>query len=165
VKPEFANADRNALIDVAAVVNGGRLLSCSDQHYGTPLGILFPGLGATMAEGWETHRRREPGNEWALFALGHRARIQRIEVDTTHFKGNYPDRCSLLGADVSGGSEASLVPQSMFWRELLPEQKLKADALHVFTREVVALGPVTHIRFNIIPDGGVNRLRVFGILA
>ena len=123
------------------------------------------GLGANMAEGWETHRRRVPGNEWVLFALGHRGRIQRIEVDTTHFKGNYPDRCSVEAADVKGGSETSLVSQSMFWRQMLPEQKLAANMLHVFTREVLELGPVTHIRFNVIPDGGVNRLRIFGTLA
>jgi allantoicase len=165
VRPDFSGGDRNALIDLAAVGNGGRLIACSDQHYGTPLGIIFPGLGANMAEGWETHRRRVPGNEWALFALGHRGRIQRIEVDTTHFKGNYPDRCSVEAADLSGGSEASLVTQSMFWRQLLSEQKLEADTPHVFTREIAELGPVTHIRFNVIPDGGVNRLRMFGTLA
>jgi allantoicase len=165
VRPDFDEADCSASIDLAAAANGGRLMGCSDQHYGTPLGIIFPGLGANMAEGWETHRRREPGNEWAIFALGHRGRIQRIELDTTHFKGNYPDRCSIQAADVTGGSESSLVTQSMFWRLLLPEQKLDANLLHVFTREVIELGPVTHFRLNVIPDGGVNRLRMFGALA
>ena len=153
---------RGTLIDLAAVSNGGRLIGCSDQHYGSPLGIIFPGLGATMAEGWETHRRRQPGNEWAVFALGHRGRIRRIEVDTTHFKGNYPDRCSIHAAEVTGGSDASIVTQSMFWRLLLPEQKLEADRLHGFERELVDLGAVTHLRLNVIPDGGINRLRAFG---
>jgi allantoicase len=162
VRPDFDKTDRSASIDLAAVANGGRLVGCSDQHYGTPLGIIFPGLGANMAEGWETHRRRQPGNEWALFSLGHRGRIQRIELDTTHFKGNYPDRCSIQAADVTGASKSSLVTQSMFWRLLLPEQKLEADMLHVFTKEVIEMGPVTHFRLNVIPDGGVNRLRMFG---
>ena len=117
-----------------------------------------------MAEGWETHRRREPGHEWAIFALGHRGRIRRIEVDTTHFKGNYPDRCSIHAADVTGGSDASIVTQSMFWRLMLPEQKLEADLLHRFERELIETGPVTHIRLNVIPDGGINRLRAFGVV-
>jgi len=164
VRPDLEKRDRSAVVDLAAVANGGRLIACSDQHYGTPLGIIFPGLGANMAEGWETHRRREPGNEWALFALGHRGRIERIELDTTHFKGNYPDCCSIQAADVTGGSDASLATQSMFWRQLLPEQKLEADRLHVFTREVMDMGAVTHFRINVIPDGGVNRLRMFGTL-
>jgi len=66
---------------------------------------------------------------------------------------------------VTGGTEVSLVTQSMFWRVLLPEQKLEMDRRHHFQREIADLGPVTHIRFNIIPDGGVSRLRLFGELA
>ncbi|MGH6934012.1 MAG: allantoicase [Dongiaceae bacterium] len=156
--------DRKKPIDLAAVVNGGRLVGCSDQHYGSPLNILYPGIGATMGDGWETHRRREPGNEWAIFALGHRGRIRRIEVDTTHFKGNYPDRCSILAAVVSGGTDQSIVTQAMFWATLLPEQKLEMNRLHVFENQIAELGPVSHVRFNNIPDGGVNRLRLFGTI-
>ena len=53
----------------------------------------------------------------------------------------------------------------MFWHTLLPEQKLSMDAVHVFASEVVALGPITHVRFNIFPDGGVSRLRLWGRVA
>ncbi|MGH6959532.1 MAG: allantoicase, partial [Dongiaceae bacterium] len=159
---DWSGRDRNALADLAALGNGGRAIACNDQHYGSPWNLLAPGRGATMGEGWETRRRREPGNDWALLALGHRGVIRRVEVDTAQFKGNYPDRCALQAADVTGGTDESLVAQSMFWRVLLPEQKLEADRQHVFEAEVGALGPVTHVRFNIIPDGGVMRLRLFG---
>jgi allantoicase len=118
-----------------------------------------------MGDGWETRRRREPGNDWAIFALGHRGHIRKIEVDTAHFKGNYPDRCSILAADITAGTDQSLVTQSMFWRSLLPEQKLEMDRQHVFQKEVEDLGPITHVRLNIIPDGGVSRLRLWGELA
>jgi allantoicase len=50
----------------------------------------------------------------------------------------------------------------MFWKELLPQQKLGPDAEHSFRDELASLGPVTHVRFNIFPDGGVSRLRLFG---
>jgi allantoicase len=50
----------------------------------------------------------------------------------------------------------------MFWPVLLPEQKLAADAEHVFRAELADLGPVTHLRLDIFPDGGVSRLRAFG---
>jgi allantoicase len=53
----------------------------------------------------------------------------------------------------------------MFWRVLLPEQAFEADRVHVFERELVDLGPITHVRLNIIPDGGVSRLRLFGFIA
>ena len=115
-----------------------------------------------MGDGWETRRRREPGNDWALIALGHPGVISKIEVDTAHFKGNFPDRCSIQATLVTGGTEESLVTQSMFWKELLPEQKLSMDANHMFEKEVIDIGPVSHVRLNIIPDGGVSRLRLFG---
>lgn len=162
---DLAGHDRQASLDLLAVTNGGRLVACSDQHYGTPLNIAFPGVGANMGEGWETHRRREPGNEWAIFALGHSGRVNRVEVDTAHFKGNYPDRCSLQAAMVGAGTDSSIVTQSMFWRPLLPEQKLQADRAHVYERELLDVGAISHVRFNVIPDGGVNRLRVIGTRA
>lgn len=156
--------DPEELIDLAALVNGGRGIAASDQHYGTPSQILAPGRGINMGDGWETRRRREPGNDWALIALGHPGVISKIEVDTAHFKGNYPDRCSIQAAMVTGGTEESLVTQSMFWKTLLPEQKLEMDAIHSFEKEVVDIGPVSHVRLNIIPDGGISRLRLFGRL-
>ena len=115
-----------------------------------------------MGDGWETRRRREPGNDWCIVALAHPGEIRRIEVDTAHFKGNYPDRCSIQAAFVTGGTDESLVTQSMFWPVLLPEQRLQMDANHTFAGEIVNNGPVTHVRFNIVPDGGVSRLRLFG---
>jgi allantoicase len=165
VARNWSKVGRKRQVDLAAVMNGARLIGCSDQHYGSPLNMLYPGIGATMGEGWETHRRREPGNEWAIFALGHRGIVGRVEVDTTHFKGNYPDRCSIQAMAVAGGTEQSIITQSMFWPTLLPERKLQMDRLHVFQKEVVELGPISHFRFNNIPDGGVNRLRLFGTIA
>jgi allantoicase len=162
---DWSKADRKALIDLSAMGNGGRAIACNDQHFGSPQNLIAPGRGANMGDGWETRRRREPGHDWAILALGHRGVIRRIEVDTAHFKGNFPDRCSIQAAKVAGGTEDSLATQAMFWRVLLPEQKLEMDRIHRFEREVVDLGPVSHVRLNIVPDGGVSRLRLFGQLA
>jgi allantoicase len=165
VAVDWDKFDRRQPVDLAAVVHGGYAIACSDQHYGSPMQVLYPGRGINMGDGWETRRRREPGNDWAIFALGHRGRIRKIEVDTAHFKGNYPDRCSIQAAEVRGGTDDSLVTQSMFWRTLLPEQKLEMDRPHTFQKEIADLGSVTHVRLNIIPDGGVSRLRLYGELA
>ena len=162
VQCNWEKRDPDELVDLAALVNGGRGFAASDQHYGSPSQILAPGRGINMGDGWETRRRREPGNDWALIALGHPGIISKIEVDTAHFKGNYPDRCSIQGALVAGGTEDSLVTQSMFWKMLLPEQKLEMDAIHPFEKEIIDIGPISHIRLNIIPDGGISRLRLFG---
>ncbi|MGH6927551.1 MAG: allantoicase [Dongiaceae bacterium] len=163
VHRDWSKVDKSKPIDLAAALNGGRAVACSDRHYGTPFAMLMPGRGETMGDGWETARRRQPGNEWAVLQLGHPGRITRVEVDTHLYKGNYPDRCSIQAGYLTGGTDQSAVTQSMFWRSLLPEQKLQPDHIHVFEREVADLGPVTHVRFNSIPDGGVMRLHLIGL--
>jgi allantoicase len=52
----------------------------------------------------------------------------------------------------------------MFWLTLLGEQKLEMDRVHYFSSELTDLGPVTHVRFNIITDGGISRLRLWSEL-
>ncbi|MFH0261478.1 allantoicase [Vibrio barjaei] len=152
-------------VDLAAVENGGRALACSDEHYGNKSNILGPGRGENMGDGWETARRRTPGNDWVIVALGHAGNVGRVVVDTAHFKGNYPDSCSIQAAYVKGGTDDQVATQSLFWKELLPSQKLNAHDIHEFVAEVNEIGPVTHVRLNIFPDGGISRLRLFGTKA
>lgn len=152
-------------IDLAAVEHGGRALACSDEHYGNKSNILGPGRGENMGDGWETARRRTPGNDWVIVALGHAGNVGRVVVDTAHFKGNYPDSCSIQAAYVKGGTDDQVATQSLFWKELLPSQKLEAHSIHEFVSEVNEIGPITHVRLNIFPDGGVSRLRLFGTKA
>ncbi len=159
---DWGSADPEREIDLAATLNGGRALACSDEHYGRMGNILNPGRGVNMGDGWETARRRTPGNDWVIVALGHPGEISKVVVDTLHFKGNYPDRCSILGAYVSGGTDAQIATQSLFWRQLLPPQKLQAHQQHSFESELKPLGPISHVRLDIFPDGGVSRLRLFG---
>ena len=161
---DWASVSRSELIDLASVENGGYVVASNNQHFGLASNMLMPGRGADMGDGWETRRRREPGNDWCVIALGQSGTIAKIEVDTCHFKGNYPDRCSIQAAFVTGGTETSLVTQSMFWPLLLPEQPLQMDLLHGFEKEVIALGAITHIRYNMHPDGGTSRLRLWGRL-
>jgi len=161
-----AQALAGRTIDLASGLHGGRVIAYSDAHYGAFHRLLAPGRGLDMGDGWETRRRRVPGNDWIIVALGARGIVEAVEVDTAHYKGNYPDSCSILAADLAGftGLDQAVVTASMFWEELLPAQKLSADAIHNFTA-VRPLGPVTHVRLNIFPDGGISRLRLFGKLA
>jgi allantoicase len=162
--PEFdpARTDHEGLIDLASALNGGTVLAANNQHFGLASNLLLPGRGAHMGDGWETRRRREPGHDWCLIALARPGVIEAIEVDTAHFKGNYPDRCSLQAALATGGTAESLVTQSMFWPQLLPETRLQMDHQHLIVDGIAAQGPVSHVRFNIHPDGGVSRLRLRG---
>ncbi len=105
-------------------------------------------------------RRRGAGNDWVILALGHAGSIERVEVDTAHFKGNYPDRVSIEAAMFD--TEADVVAESNRWQTLLPELKLAMDQQHFFERELQPIGPVSHVRMSIYPDGGVSRLRLYG---
>lgn len=162
---DWANADPHALHDLIAMENGGYIVATNNQHFGLASNLLMPGRGVNMGDGWETRRRREPGNDWCIIALAHTGIVQKIEVDTCHFKGNYPDSCSIQAASMAGGTDTSLITQSMFWPTLLPQQKLQMDHQHYFAEELQSLGPITHIRLNIFPDGGVSRLRLLSKIA
>ncbi|MDX1506992.1 MAG: allantoicase [Woeseiaceae bacterium] len=155
--------DEAGSIDLLALRHGGRALSCSDEHYGSMHNLNLPGRGLNMGDGWETARRRGPGNDWVILALGHAGRIERVEVDTAHFKGNYPDRVSIEAATFDSNSQA--VNDSDRWVTLLPETKLHMDQQHFFESELADIGVVTHVRMSIYPDGGISRLRLFGTVA
>lgn len=158
VKPNSqGNAD---VIDLVALHQGGRALSCSDEHYGSMHNLTVPGRGINMGDGWETARRRGPGNDWVILALGQPGVIQKAEVDTAHFKGNYPDRVSIEAAMFDSNDEATT--DSERWQTLLPEAKLAMDKQHFFEQELADIGAVSHVRMSIFPDGGVSRLRLLG---
>ena len=162
---DWAQQNPNEQVDLAAALNGGRALACSDEHFGRMSNILNPGRGVNMGDGWETGRRRTPGNDWVIVALGHAGIVEKIVVDTLHFKGNYPESCNIQAAFVKGGTDSQIATQSLYWRELLPSQKLQMHNEHTFIEQIRELGPITHVRLNIFPDGGVSRLRLFGKVA
>lgn len=154
--------DGDGLIDLAAALNGGIVVAANNQHFGPASSLLLPGRGVDMGDGWETRRRREPGSDWCILALAQPGNVEAIEVDTAHFKGNFPAACSIQAALVQEATAAALITQSMFWPDLLPAQPLLADAQHHFRDQIQALGAVSHVRFSIHPDGGVSRLRLRG---
>lgn len=157
-----ARGRESDLIDLVAALHGGRALACSDEHYGSMHNVLLPGRAASMADGWETRRRREPGFDWIVLELGHRGRVHCVEIDTGQFKGNFPHQVSIQGALLPRDTDAHVVIQSMYWPSLLEPQFLTADSVHRFQSALREVGPISHVRVNIHPDGGVSRVRVFG---
>jgi allantoicase len=140
--------------------NGALPVGCNDEHYGKVAYMLQPGKSKDMGDGWETRRRREPGHDWAIVSLAVPGVIEKFLVDTNHFKGNYPDRCFIQGAPASASMD-----DAEKWPVILLEQKLRADSEHVFEKQIAPHGPVKYLRLNIIPDGGIARLRAFGRVA
>ena len=162
VVPDWSKLKPGELIDLAAIENGGVPLACSDMFFSSMNNLIMPGRSENMGDGWETKRRRGPGYDWIILQLGLPGTIRKIEVDTNHFKGNYPDMCSIEGCVAPGASTDELSSDSVRWTEILPKTKLQADTRHFFEREIAALDNCTHLRLNIYPDGGVSRLRVWG---
>jgi len=149
-------------LDLASIKNGGLVLGASDMHFGSRDNLIMPGRSANMGDGWETRRRRGPGHDWLVLKLGGPGLVERIEIDTNHFKGNYPESASLEGCRTSETRLDVLAGEGPAWQDILPRTTLRAHWRHFFGKEIRAAGPFTHVRFKIFPDGGVSRLRIHG---
>ena len=163
VAVDWPTVARRRVVDLALITNGGLFLAASDMHYGTRGALIMPGRAKNMGDGWETRRRRGPGHDWAIVRLGAPGSMSKIEIDTNHFKGNYPDRASLEGVLAPGVMIDNLA--GMNWTTILPETKMSANKRHYFSgKQLHASGPFSHVRLNMFPDGGVSRLRIHGTL-
>jgi allantoicase len=143
-------------IDLAAIETGGRLVECSNAFYSSAWNLIMPGRPASMADGWENSRRRDGGFDYAAFGLSAAGVVRQIEIDTSYFVGNAPGWARLLAAF----AEPSDAPGAIQWAELLPRVALQPDTPHRFLVEPGE--PVTHVRLEVFPDGGLARLRVLG---
>ena len=162
VAKDWSALKAEEVIDLAAAVHGGQAIACNNEFFSHKENINMPHRGANMGDGWETKRNRTPGNrDWLILRLARKGQIQKIVVDTAHFKGNYPDRCMLEGAVLPLEND---IETNADWWPILPELKLQADTEHVFTAEILPHAAITHVRLTIFPDGGVSRLRLYGMI-
>ncbi len=152
--------ERPQLVDLAAAEHGALVVSCNDMFFGSRHNLIMPGRGVNMGDGWETKRGRRPGPDWVVVRLGTEGTIERAIVDTLHFQGNAPDTCAL---DVARSESDPDGAKDDAWTPLLPRTPLQPHTAHVFEEALVAAGPATHVRLRIWPDGGVSRLRLFGV--
>ncbi len=154
---------RGELVDLAYIKNGGKALLVSDMFFSDKNNLIMPGRGKDMADGWETKRRRDPGPDWSIVKLASLGSIEKVIVDTCHFKGNFPDTFTLEGM-VSDSDDFSNGQQEDKWQPIIARSKLYAHREHLFINEIVVdkEQSFTHVRLNIFPDGGISRLRVFG---
>jgi len=165
-----------SLVDLVAASNGGVCIGYSDAHYGHPRNLIKSGRGVNMGDGWETARNpsrppvlvedsqgilQVPGNEWAAFKLGLQGTVRSVEIDTNHFKGNYPDSVTIEAAMVT--KDEGLLERTESWTQLLAPVKLQAHRQHYFPTEKLShTGPISHIRVRMYPDGGISRIGILG---
>jgi len=160
---EWETVDASETINLAAATNGAKAILCNDMFFSHMDNLIMPGRGANMGDGWETKRNRTLNNrDWVIIRLAHKGIIEKILVDTAHFKGNYPDSCLIEGCILFEKDEEKLPDNGIDWKVVLPKTKLRADHEHYFEDEIENKGPFTHARLTIFPDGGVSRLRLWG---
>jgi allantoicase len=162
VTPDWAALARGGDVDLAAMEHGGWVVVCSDMFFGHRQNLILPGRSTHMGDGWETRRRRGPGNDWTIVRLGRAGAIRRVELDTDHFKGNAPGACAMSWCHAPGATAEALASTAVKWQVLLPRTDLQPHTRHRFERELQTANEATHVRLDIYPDGGVARLRVFG---
>jgi len=156
------------LLDLASERVGGQVLATNDDFFAPKENLIkaskpiwvedkYTDRGKWM-DGWESRRRRTPGHDWCILQLGIPGVISQVVVDTSYFRGNFPESCSLeacaiekSNVELGGGTP---------WTEVIPRSPLKGDSQNTFT--VADSHRYTHLRLNIFPDGGVARLRVVG---
>lgn len=153
--------DPSEMFDLAATVNGGVAVQCSDQHFGTKDNLLLPGRGKDMGDGWETKRSRGEHIDWVIIKLGVPGIFEKLVVDTAHFRGNFPQQVQIFAAPT-----ADHVPEhnNPAWIEVLRPQKTGPDKEHEYGRDALQHLDTTYayVKLVIIPDGGVKRIRVLG---
>ncbi|MGA7306850.1 MAG: allantoicase [Rhodothermales bacterium] len=161
VMPDWSAVGPGDVVELSSLSYGGVPIACNDEHFGRMMNLLQVDPPSSMGDGWETRRRRSPGYDWVVIRLGAPGTLERLEVDTTHFKGNHPDRCSVDACRLPDGS-TDLIEER--YVRILDETKLDPNALHMFIN-LVKTGPFSHLRLNIYPDGGIARFRAFGRVA
>jgi len=161
VRPDWARlTEEHKVVDLAAAELGAQALACSDEFFSDKRNLIMPGPSTHMGDGWESKRRRGPGHDWLVIRLARPGKLRRVVLDTSHFKGNFPDRCQLEG--LNAAADAS-VDSLTGWKTLLPMTPLEADCAHELPLHDA--GVVSHVRLSIYPDGGVARMRLYGEVA
>ena len=161
------NYSHQSPVDLAAIKNGGKVLQVSDMFFSDKNNLIMPGPGINMGDGWETKRRRDAGNDWSIVKLGHLTNIEKVVIDTLHFKGNFPDSFMLEGCITDNDNFEALHTETMDtrnWQVIIKQTKLQADHQHIYIDEIMSGNEqcFTHLRLSIFPDGGISRMRVYG---
>ena len=152
-------------INLTSIFNGAAPIACNNEHFGKAENILAPGRGINMGDGWETRRSRGKNFDWLIIRCATAAKIDKIQIDTHHFKGNYPDHCSIQASLVKGKPSAKkIIAMSKKWKQLLNKVKLKAHKKHNFKNRLIKKNKINYIKINIFPDGGISRVRLIGKL-
>lgn len=149
--------------DLVSILNGSKIIACSDEHFGRAENLLIPGKSKNMGNGWETKRRRGVGFDWVIIQLGRVGNISSFEINTHFFKGNYPSHFSIQESPkLNYKSVQKIVFLSKKWQYIIRDTKLKPNSSLLIKNKSKQNKKTSLIKLNIFPDGGISRFRVYG---
>jgi allantoicase len=158
-----SNKLKNKKTNLASLLDGASVIACNNEHFGKAENILAPGKSKNMGDGWETRRRRDKGFDWLILNSLDGKEIDKIEISTHHFRGNFPSYCSLQAAYLpTSKNSKQIVSSSAKWKYLLKDAKLSANKIHTFKNHLMKKDKINFIKINIFPDGGISRFRIYG---
>ena len=151
--------------DLLSVLKGSKIVACSDEHFGKAENLLLPFKSKNMGNGWETKRRRGAGFDWIIIKLGKPGFIEKLDIQTHYFKGNFPSHCSVQGFFSKKKININtIVNTSKNWEYLIKHLELKAHS-SIKKQLSKKLKKINYLKLNIYPDGGISRIRSLGNIA
>ena len=150
-------------VNLSSILNGSTIVGCNNEHFGKAENVLSPGVGVNMGDGWETRRSRGKNVDWIIIKFGKPGIINKLEIDTHHFKGNYPESLTVQSALITNNINSNkILINSKNWKIFLEKMKLKPHKKHIFKSNINKKNKVNFLKINIFPDGGISRIRAFG---
>ncbi len=161
----MSNEFTHRWVNLASAKLGATARSCSDDFFASMERMLgdhspifidgkYDDNGKWM-DGWESRRKRGTGYDWCIVQLAKPGIIHGIEIDTTHFTGNYAPATSIEACSNKDANPR----EATHWHEIIPQSELGGDSQHQYLVDDATV--YTHVRINIYPDGGIARLRVY----
>ncbi|MDP2341757.1 MAG: allantoicase [Deltaproteobacteria bacterium] len=167
--PEFAH-----LVNLAEDLTGTFVVSASDDYFAEKENLIRPDAprweedkytdkGKWM-DGWESQRRRTPGHDQCVIRLGTPGFVHGLVVDTTWFRGNAPTHVELEGVEAPHTATAEELAALTTWTPILGNTAVEPHTANLIKLKTPSSSKASHVRLRIFPDGGVARLRVFGVV-
>ncbi|KAK6527798.1 Allantoicase [Orbilia ellipsospora] len=159
-------------IDLVSASLGGEIVAVSDEWFAPATNLLtvappirkpgfFVHTGAWY-DGWETRRHNQEPEDWVIVKLGvNSGRIYGFEIDTAFFNGNHAPEITVQALFNPPSSPPPTQTDSR-WSTILPLQECGPSQRHVYLLDSPTTEAYSHVKLNMIPDGGIARFRVYG---
>jgi malate synthase len=136
--------------NLASQALGARILRATNEHYGPARQVISPFPALHMFDGLESARSREIGHfEEVEIELAQENAVREIEFDFQYFVNNNPREISIEGFGPLG------------WQKLCENNFIKPFAGRRWVFRLRQPQVFSKLRVKTIPDGGINRIRVF----